>query len=357
MAFLQKQRRKLPSTREVIEFGIRPHRLRWMIKHVHGPHKVSYAGDELLVITVVRNGELHVESFMEHYLSLGVKHLVFLDNGSTDRTVEMLCAYDKVTVLRTDAPFAKYENTMKRYLVDRFSRGRWNLCADIDELFDYPYSEVLSLRDFLGYLNHNRFTAVVTQMLDMFSDGPLGELESSVDDRLTKKYVYYDISVVRKTKDQLFDLSEASACDVMIHADGIRKTIFGTNNGLTKTALVFIDERVKTFVHWHLVRNALIADSTCVLKHYPFVSSFYAKVQDAATTGRYGNVTTDEYKAYWEVLKRNPNLSLKTATARRFTGLEQLIEEEFLVVSNKYRHWANAHARGVQNTDEALKGS
>ena len=30
---------------------------------------------------------------------------------------------------------------MKRYLAERFSPGRWNLCADIDELSDYPFSE------------------------------------------------------------------------------------------------------------------------------------------------------------------------------------------------------------------------
>ena len=36
------------------------------------------------------------------------------------------------------AVFQVDENTMKRYLAERFSRGRWNLCADIDELFDYP---------------------------------------------------------------------------------------------------------------------------------------------------------------------------------------------------------------------------
>ena len=65
----------------------------------------------------------------------------------------MLCAQEDVTVLQTDAPYNKYENTMKRYLAERFSSGRWNLCADIDELFDYPFSESLSLRDFLGYLN------------------------------------------------------------------------------------------------------------------------------------------------------------------------------------------------------------
>jgi hypothetical protein len=53
-----------PSRREFIEFGIRPILLRPRVKHLHGPHKISYAPDELLVISVVRNGELYVRSFM-----------------------------------------------------------------------------------------------------------------------------------------------------------------------------------------------------------------------------------------------------------------------------------------------------
>jgi len=95
---------------------------------------------------------------------MGVKHFVFLDNDSTDRTLEMLCAQaEDVTVLQTKVPYNNYENTMKRYLAQTFSAGRWNLCADIDELFDYPFSESLRLCDFLGYLNNNNYTAVVTR--------------------------------------------------------------------------------------------------------------------------------------------------------------------------------------------------
>ena len=111
---------------------------------------------------------------MEHYRALGVRHHVFLDNGSTDDTVERLCAYGGVTVLQTDAPYDKFENTMKRYLAERFSPGRWNLCADIDELFDYPFARELPLPAF-SVSEPARFTAVVAQMLDMFSDLPLAE--------------------------------------------------------------------------------------------------------------------------------------------------------------------------------------
>ncbi|MBD2563738.1 MULTISPECIES: glycosyltransferase family 2 protein [Nostoc] len=329
-------------TSGLIEFNIRSVFLRSRVKHLYGPQEIVYAPDELLVISVVRNGELYIKSFMEHYLSMGVKHIVFLDNGSNDRTVEMLCSYDRVTVLQTDAPYQKYENTMKRYLAERFSKNRWNLCVDIDELFDYPDSTSLSLRDFLQYLNENHYTAVIAQMLDMFSNTPLAELESNINDSLREKYPYYDISAIYKTE---YLWSKPENDKIKMHWGGIRKTLFGTNNGLTKAALVMMDKKVKTFVGWHHAKNARIADISCVLKHYPFISSFYTKVQDAVRTGRYGMLTTGEYLAYWNGLERNPNLNLKFETAKRLSGIESLIDQEFLAVSDKYREWVNTHTQ------------
>ena len=115
------------------------------VKHLHGPDEISYAENELLVLCLVRDGLPWVRSFVEHYLSLGVKHMVFLDNGSTDGTVEALKSHENVTVLRTAAPFMGNAGAMRGYLVERFGRSRWTLSVDIDELFDYPYSDVVTL--------------------------------------------------------------------------------------------------------------------------------------------------------------------------------------------------------------------
>jgi hypothetical protein len=329
------------TKRRALQFGVRPHLLRGRVKYLHGPQDIRYGIDELLVTSVVRNGALYIKSFMEHHLSLGIEHFVFLDNGSTDSTVERLCTYPQATVLRTDAPYETYENTMKRYLADRFSRGRWNLCVDIDELFDYPFSDRLSLADLLRYLNENRYTAVVAQMLDMFSDVPLAALESAADDRLKDKYPFYDLSAISKSE---YEWSERSTPHIKMHRGGIRRAVFGTDNGLTKAALVQMNGRVRPFVEWHQATGAVVADVSCILMHYPFVSSFREKVQDAVRTGRYGMTTTDEYIAYLKGLERSPTLALMLDTARRFTDLEQLIAEDFLVVSDKYRRWVNARA-------------
>jgi hypothetical protein len=335
----ERTRRLRRAWRGAIEFGIRPHLLRGRVTHVHGPREIDYGPDELLVLCVVRNGALYIQSFMEHYRNLGVAHCVFLDNGSTDGTVDMLCAHPRVTVLRTDVPYQKYENTMKRYLAERFSAGRWNLCADIDELFEYPCSAEMPLAGLLGYLNARGFTAVVAQMLDMFSELPLAAVTSFPDDRLKEKYPFFDISAVERGP---YEWSHPSRPEIRMHWGGIRRAVFGTNNGLTKAALVRMDGRVKPFVEWHQATGAVLADISCVLMHYPFVSTFRDKVLDAVRTGRYGKTTTDEYVAYARTLAENPDLRLMGPSAQRFTGLDPLIADGFVVVTDDYRRWVRA---------------
>jgi hypothetical protein len=349
--FRERHMRSLRAARRrVLEFGVRPLLLRGKITHVHGPAHVNYGPDELIVITVVRNGALYVKSFMAHYLAMGVAHCVFLDNGSTDGTVDMLREYPRVTVLQTDAPYDRFENTMKRYLAERFSSGRWNLCADIDELFDYPFSDRLPLAGFLQYLNTRGFSAVVAQMLDMFAPVPLADLTSTADDRLKDKYTHYDISGIDAPP---YEWSQPSSPDIRMHWGGIRRAIFGTGNGLTKAALVKMDGRVKPFVNWHHATGALVADVSCVLLHYPFVSAFAEKVRDAVRTGRYGPTTSEEYAAYAGTLARNPRLNLMRPSARRFTGLEPLIDAGFLVVSDQYRRFADGTDYVIASTQIA----
>src|SRR5215210_8991895 len=146
-----------PSNGQVLERA-KKWMLHFNVEHLHGPEEIEYGMEELLVVCLVRDGRPYVRSFVEHYTSMGVKHLVFLDNGSTDGTVEALKQYDNVTVLRTTLPYKGYEYAIKQYLIERYGRERWCLCADIDELFDYPYSDVVNLSSFLSYLNSNSYT-------------------------------------------------------------------------------------------------------------------------------------------------------------------------------------------------------
>src|SRR5215217_133258 len=351
--------------------------LHFNIEHVHGPEEVDYGPDELVVVCNVRDGRPYVKSFVEHYTSMGVKHMVFLDNGSTDGTVEALKSYDNVTVLRTTLPFKRYKVSIKQYLMERFGRERWSLCADIDELFDYPYSDVVGLDSLLRYLTERSYTAVAAQMLDMFPEEPLSEAASEEDEPLKERHRLYDISNMGKEsyssvivgardhwihRNAGYEISQIRAWDhwaakneprghwcfrracgtgnvlangdIQVYKDGIQNTVFGGGPPLTKHPLVFIDEKVKPMdISMHSVSEARIADLTCVLLHHKFLNHFYEVARRAVRQGRYGNKRYEEFLA---VLEKNPELSVKGEHARELRSVNNLVENGFLIVSEDY---------------------
>jgi len=318
------------------------------IEHLHGPEEVAYEPEELIVVCLVRDGRPYVKAFVEHYLSLGVKHIAFLDNNSTDGTAETLKNYENVTVLRTKLPFKANpggnECLFRQYLIARFGKkDRWCLYADIDELFDYPYSDVIGLGSLLRYLNDKRNTAVVAQMLDMFPEKPLSGRAGNLDEPLKELHRFYDISNVTRTsiiehpvpRDNTYDNDEIETFD-----GGIRKTVFGWQPYLTKFPLVFLDGRVMPMdgsVHW--VGHARVADFTCVLFHYKFLDGYFRNQAVKYVREELHYKNSAAYKTYLEILDRNPSLQMKLETAREIKSVNDLVENQFLLVSKDYVSW------------------
>lgn len=327
--------------------------IHYTIQHLHGLEEVVYDGNELAVFCLVRDGRPYVRSFIEHYLSLGVKHVYFLDNGSTDGTVEVAKEYENVTVFQSTLPFKVYQMQMKQYLMERFARNRWALCVDIDELFDYPYSDVVSLNTLLNYLSERSFTAVVTQMLDMFSEEPvLDAATQDKDERLKEQYRFYDISNVHAHDYE----THTGICgpgnsltngDISIYKDGVKGTVFpGNTPVLTKHALVYLDDRIRPMDgNAHKASNAKVADITCVLFHYKFTNNLHESVRLAVMRENY-NKDSRKHKMYLKTLEKKPSLHLKRDTSKKLNGVNELVHNQFLVVSKQYLTLLENEERG-----------
>jgi hypothetical protein len=312
------------------------------VEHLHGPKEVPYGPQELVLLCLVRNGMPWIESFIQHYFSLGVKHIVFLDNDSTDGTISTASRYENVTVLRTKLRVNSYgggaEVLLRHYLISRYAKNRWSLCVDIDELFDYPYSDVIGLDSLLGYFNSKSFTAVAAHALDMFPEKPVLDRADEQDEPLKKVHRFYDLSnLVRWNKQDRPKMlprfnNTLESDEVEWFAGGIRDKIFGFKPFLTNFPLVFYDGKT-----WperpHYVYNARIADITCVLFHYKFVKHFRERTILAMRDWRNTTVTS-EYSKCLEVLDENPNVQLKHETAREITSVNDLLEDGFLAASD-----------------------
>ena len=324
--------------------------LKHNVEHLHGPEEVHYDIDELVVLVLLRNGRPYIKPFIEHYFSIGVKHIVFLDNGSTDGTVEALKAYDEhITVFRSGLSFKKYNLLMKRYLVERFGRGRWTLSVDIDELFDYPYSDVVSLKDLLRYLNEHSYTAVVTYMLDMFpemllpAESPTAEYED-----LKERHRFYDISDVRTWDyNEVGDIGNAvSNEEIKILQGGVQRRLFNIGPLLIKHPLLFLDEKLKPFdMSDHWAGNARIADFTAVFLHYKISANLYGLVRkEIEEERRYTNLR-GKYDKYYKVLKETPSLPIRNETSKELKSVNDLVGTRFVSVSRQYMNFVEEEER------------
>lgn len=330
------------------------------VEHVLGREEFSYRGDELVVVCLVRDGLSWIGPFIEHYFLLGARHIVFLDNGSSDATVSVAAGYDNVSVLRSTLPFNRYELLLRQYLIERFGKGRWSLCVDIDELFDYPYSDVIGLGSLLGYLNSKSYTAVTAQMLDMFPErplaGPIGETEKSFQER----HNLYDLSGLRRKdiekhsgRNNVFDTA-----DIECLAGGIREAVFDVVPRLTKFPLVYWDGNIKPIEESpHHIDNARIADFSCVLLHYKYVGHFHEQAAQAVREENHWNDSA-QYKRYLQVLNETPGLTMRRETSREFEGVNDLLEEQFLVVSDDYVSWVNVEeARTLPGSEQYVSSA
>src|SRR5215210_2090819 len=316
------------------------------IEHLYGPEEIPYDEDELVLVCMIRDGRPYVKSFVEHHTSMGIKHLFFLDNGSTDGTVEALKEYDNVTVLQTGLPFKRYEVSMRQYLVERFGQeGRWCLYADMDELFDYPYSDVVSLSSLLRYLNERSYTAVVAQMLDMLPEQPLSGRASNPDEPLKERHRFYDISNVKRMSIKEHPLTDPLTCnntyesnDIEFFYGGAFETLFDCiPPWLTRFALTFSDGKVKQFAgSGHRVDNARVADLTSVYLHYKFLDGYFHKKVASAVREENYPYDSRQYKRYLQVLEATPSLQLKQESARELRSVNELVDNQFLVVSEEY---------------------
>ena len=336
--------------------------LKHNVEHIHGPENVHYDIDELVVLVLLRNGRPYIKTFIEHYFSLGVKHIVFLDNGSTDGTVEALKAYDEhITVFRSGLSFKKYNLLMKRYLVERFGQGRWTLSVDIDELFEYPYSNVVSLKALLRYLNEHSYTAVVTYMLDMFPETLLPAESSAAEyEDLKDLHRFYDISdVLTRDYNEGGDIGNVVTNDeIEILRGGVMRRIFRTSPLLFKHPLLFLDEKLKPHdLSDHWVGNARIADFTAVFLHYKISANLYELVRrEIEEERRYQNLH-GKYDRIYEVLKEAPSLLIRNDTSEELRSVNDLVGTRFVSVSREYMNFVDEEERKKEGHDSEQKRS
>jgi hypothetical protein len=101
----------------------------------------------------------------------------------------------------------------------------------------------------------------------------------------------------------------------------------------------------------HGIANARIADITSVVYHYKFLGRFREHTAWAAREENYWE-NSAEYKKYLEVLDKHPSLQMKQETAKELNDVNELLQNQFLVVSEDYISWVSTEEEGSVLRDQ-----
>ncbi len=331
---------------------IREHIVSMNVTHLYGPKRIRLSSNEAIVTCVVKNGEFYIEQFIRHSSQMGFRHIFFLDNGSSDQTISIAKRHKNVSVCESNLPIETYQGLFKKYLAQKSAEGGWCLDADIDEFFDYPFSDVIGLREFLEYLNQKQYTAVITQLLDMFSDKPASHLAKKQEENLKAVYQHYDISEITKTEYYGSELvakhgnrNKISNGNAALYFGGIRKTLYGNDCLLTKHSLFSTGKELDLFPHVHFVNNARLADVSCLVHHYKLTSN---ALEIALQNKEKFPANRKGYGDFIDFLIKKPDYQIKQNTAVKFRSVNDLVENGFLFMSEEYREHVRALAKELK---------
>ena len=94
--------------------------------------------DQIILICLVKNDLERIKEFYNHYMKLGVKNFVFIDNDSTDGTYEFLCEHSNVSVFQISE---QYSTVRRQAWISKvmayYGYNHWFLIVDSDEFLVY----------------------------------------------------------------------------------------------------------------------------------------------------------------------------------------------------------------------------
>ncbi len=275
-----------------------------------------------IVVSVVKDERVMLGHFLRHYRRHGVERFAFIDNGSTDGSVEFLAAQPDVDVFKAAQSF---DWRMKQAWINRafdyYGIDRWFVVADADEHMIFDGAGVRSLPDLAQRMEAMGVTRVRGFLLDMYSEGPI-LLTGSDDDPLETSYPFFDSQ----------GYSETLTMDLVSRIGGPRMRAFARNDPefkpqLTKYPLFRLTAGEFMPNPHHIWPRAANFRSPCYIAilHYKFHGDVTGRVARAVARGNYWDGSR-EYKAYAQVLAASPEKSLLCELSRRMTGFDSIAE-------------------------------
>jgi hypothetical protein len=312
------------------------------LRHVSGPKKLHLKDNEIAVILLGRNVSYYLDDFIEHHRALGAEYLVYIDNGSSDDSLNRATKYSNTVVATCSANFRQHQDMMRYFSATLFVEGGWRLSLDADEMFDYLGANHMAMPDLTRYLATEGQNGLVAQMLEMVPPGTLPPVKNL--DYRNSREVFQSYSLGNITK---FDyhseeikfnwlLSQNNIPDdsIKIMFGGLRRTLFGEDCCLTKHPLFRVESGVSPMLHPHVSTGLRCANFTSLIRHYKFAGDMLNREQNLLLQNR---ITHAETALRVTKLSKDKELSFLLPDSQFSPTPESLLEQEFLVASKSVR--------------------
>ena len=270
-------------------------------------------------IGVIQNEIARIPELLKYHRELGVERFVFVDNGSTDGTVEYLMKQDDVALYRTTDTY-DYKIAWVNRLIDYCGIDRWYLKLDGDEFLVYPEIEEKNIVDYVRDLENKEIKRVRGFMLNMYPKEKLSEININPTE-FRKYYQYYD----ENSDDYIFYTETSRLC-----GGNIRRTTGSNYAVISKTPLIYVDSHyIMMTSHENFPeyedRNSKFG---LVLLHYKFLPGEEARIREYASSEVHDR-GSELYKQY-EKLYDNGGQTLYFEGSHKWTGVECLKEFEII---------------------------
>lgn len=133
--------------------------------------------DDILMFCTLRNEKVRLPYFLNYYREMSVNHFLFVDNDSTDGSLDYLAEQSDISVWHTRASYKRshFGVDWLNWLQLKYAHGHWTLVLDPDEFLVYPFCDTRPLRALTDWLDASSIKSLSAMLLDMYPKGRLDE--------------------------------------------------------------------------------------------------------------------------------------------------------------------------------------
>jgi hypothetical protein len=311
---------------------------------LHGPARVALGKDDCAVVSLMKDAAWYVGPFIRHHQAQGVRHILIVDNGSSDDTVAIASRFANVTVVRNTLLAKTYECLLRSQMARKVFQGGWLLFVDSDELFEAPFANGPAFPRLTAYLNAQGYTAMATQMLDHFSGYSYATSRGFDYDTTIAAFDQYALGEIVKAPYHDRDLIgfnwfvRDNKCEAAVQwqIGGLRHEVFGEDCVLTKHSLVRNAKGIEAMTHPHCATGVVLADVTGVLRHYKLGGDYLDRDRRNLMRGVWDHAEDAKRIA---AAGAGDDFVITPAKSRTWRGPDALVSQGFLIASERYRRF------------------